>query len=112
MPTPIDDDQKAAIATELSARSVATAQHDDIFAAIDAAGFTVVDKTSGTPATLVAEAPCEVYTMANRQGWTMVGVLLKDGLYLVHYEYPGADGVRVVTTPVQVDVGTGSPLVS
>lgn len=111
MPAEIDDTQQEAIALQLVNAGVPESLHPAIFAAIDTAGYTVVDKTNGTPATLLAGSTVETYTLDQRSGWRVVGVKLATGKYLTWIEYP-EDGRLARTAPVFVDVGSATTMVS
>lgn len=112
MPAAIDDTQQIAISGQLTAQGVPSALHASIYAAIDNAGFTVVDKTSGSSATLLAGSTLEVYTIDQRPGWKLLGLKLKTGLYLAWLEGPDDGGGTLRMQPQLVNVGASSTLVS
>lgn len=109
MPSEITAGQMDLVKPYLEAVGVPASLQPTIFQAIDAAGFTVVDKTTGTPAPVLDKTAMERVQVEGQPNTYLVGVRVGERGWMAWVETMEAGGL-VTRTPPVFSAGAGSLL--
>ncbi|MCC6428336.1 MAG: hypothetical protein IT435_16130 [Phycisphaerales bacterium] len=103
MPAEVTQEQIDAVTTEFADAGVPASLSPSIFQAIDAAGYTLVEKDSGDPASVMDEATLEIVRLAGKPNCWLVGVRMPGRGWYVWRERTMPDGSTEVSAPSYVD---------